>query len=208
MSQEMREASWIHAEAEALKTENRRLRAVLGLKAPPGFSPLWVHVIERDPLHWYRSLMVDAGSQQGVAPNAPVLGLLEGGMAAVGRVTEVRGQSALVLLLSDDLSSVAAILSSSTAEGLILGQGGPRLLMNYLSPDVDLRIGERVYTSPTSATFPPLVLIGTVGKIHPPDPFLTFQSAEVHPALDASFLQELLILRRTPGALNVPEESP
>lgn len=196
MLAEMRRAAFMKAELEALRQENQRLAQALGLGSPgQGWTPLWGRVMERDPLHWYASLMVSAGSEQGVSANVPVLARsADGRLAAVGRVTDVRPNSSVVLLLTDELSSVAAYLSSSTLEGLVQGQGGPYLRMNYLNPEASLETGESVMTSPTSATFPAEVLIGQVSKVNARDPFLTFQSVEIKPAVDASTLKELLIL--------------
>ncbi len=192
---ELRRGEWIKTTVEALSLENERLRRALVLKAPGVRSPVWVRVMERDPLHWYRSLVVDAGADRGVTLNDPVLGPRAGQLVAVGRVVDVREKASTVLLLTDDGASVAAYLSSGTLEGLVQGQDGPRLRMNYLNAEVQLSTGDSVYTSPTSATFPPDVLIGRVAHVNPRDPFLTFQSVEVAPAADASSLQELMILR-------------
>jgi rod shape-determining protein MreC len=214
MREQVQQAAWVRAENESLRTENERLRGMLGLKAPSQRSPLWAHVMERDPSHWYRSLMVDAGADQGVVLNAPVLGRSSGTLVAVGRVVEVRQKSSVVLLLSDELSSVAAYVGSAstetvtTDEGLIQGQGRSRVTMNYLSPEARLEKGRPVYTSPTSATFPPDVLIGSVAKVYPLDPFLTFQSVEVQPAVDASSLQEVMILKAQTAAFVVTKPAP
>ena len=196
---ELRRGEWLATTVSALSLENERLRGALVLKAPAGRSPAWVHVMERDPIHWYRSLVVDAGSDRGVSLNDPVLGPRDGRLVAVGRVVDVRPNTSTVLLLTDELSAAAAYLSSGTLEGLVQGQDGPRLRMNYLNAESQLSEGDSVYTSPTSATFPPDVLIGRVARVNPRDPFLTFQSVEVAPAADASSLQELMILRAKPA---------
>ncbi|MEQ1918315.1 MAG: rod shape-determining protein MreC, partial [Elusimicrobiota bacterium] len=195
---ELKRGEWLATTVSALSLENERLRGALVLKAPAGRSPAWVHVMERDPIHWYRSLVVDAGSDRGVSLNDPVLGPHAGRLVAVGRVVDVRPNTSTVLLLTDELSAAAAYLSSGTLEGLVQGQDGPRLRMNYLNAESQLSEGDSVYTSPTSATFPPDVLIGRVARVNIRDPFLTFQSVEVMPAADASSLQELMILRVKP----------
>ena len=192
---ELRRGEWVKTTVEALSLENDRLRRALVLKAPASRSPVWAHVMERDPIHWYRSLVVDAGADRGVTLGDPVLGPRGGQLVAVGRVVDVRPLTSTVLLLTDELSAAAAYLSSGTLEGLVQGQDGPRLRMNYLNAESLLSAGDSVYTSPTSATFPPDVLIGRVAKVNPRDQFLTFQSVEIDPAADASSLQELMILR-------------
>lgn len=192
---ELKRLEWLKTTVESLSLENERLRRDLGLRAPEGRHPLWAHVLERDPLHWYRSVVVDAGANQGVSLNDPVLGPAEGRLVAVGRIVELRPESSVVLLLTDELSAAAAYLSSGTLEGLVQGQDNPRLRMNYLNAEASIAVGDAAYTSPTSATFPPDILVGRVARVYPKDPFLTFQSVELAPALDASSLQELIILR-------------
>jgi len=197
---QLREALWQNSELEALRTENRRLTEAMRLKPLAGYVPLWANVMERDPLHWYNSIMINAGADQGVALNAPVFGGKDGALVVIGRVTEVRRDCALVLLVTDELSAAAAYLSSAAVEGLVQGQGGPRLLMNYLPAETALTKGDLVYTSPTSATFPGEILLGRVVAINPRDPFLTFQSAEVQPAADAAGLSQVMVLRPATAA--------
>jgi rod shape-determining protein MreC len=210
---ELRNTAWLKAELDGLRTENRRLTQALGLKLSETWEPLWADVMERDPLHWYNSIMISAGSDQGVTLNAPVFGDRGGTLAAVGRITEVRKDSAMVLLVTDELSSVAAYLSTAAVEGLVQGQGGSRLRMNYLHSEAVLTEGDLVYTSPTSATFPGEILIGRVAAVNPRDPFLTFQSVEVIPAIDAASLSHVMLLKPSGAAGQVhvtplPEAAP
>lgn len=214
MQEEIKRAAWIKAEADSLRVENQRLRAGLGLKPPAGLEPLWGRVLERDPARWYQSLMVDVGAGEGVEVNAPVLGGRGEGLVAIGRVVEVRARACVVLLLTDELSSVAAYTASASTEsprfyeGLLQGQGTARLRMHYLPAEAALQKGDPVYTSATSATFPPDVLVGQVARVFPQDPFLTYQSVEVAPALDASQLSEVMILRTRGGLPSGAPEAP
>jgi rod shape-determining protein MreC len=208
LQDELRRLSWLQSTVDGLSLENERLRAALGLKTPPGRHPIWAHVMERDPQHWYGSVGVDAGEDRGVSLNDPVLGRKGDVVVAVGRVVEVRPKTSTVLLLTDQRSAAAAYLSSGTLEGLVQGQDVPHLRMNYVNSEARLVPDDTVYTSPTSATFPPDVLIGRVARVYPRDPFLAFQSVEVAPALDAAALQEVLILRARAPADEPPLPAP
>lgn len=202
LQDELRGDAWLKATAQSLTVENERLRADLGLKTPAALHPLWAHVMERDPLRWYSSFSVDAGADRGVTLNDAVLGRSSDTVVAVGRVVDVRPREATVLLLTDERSAVAAYLSSGTLEGLVQGQSqnSGLLLMNYINSEAKIVPGDTVYTSPTSVTFPPDVLIGRVAAVNPRDPFLASQSVEISPASNAAALQEVLILRaRAPG---------
>jgi len=197
LQKEVLGTAWLKSTVESLSVENERLRHELGLKTPAALHPVWAHVMERDPLRWYSSVSVDAGEDQGVSLNDAVLGRRDDVVVAVGRVVEVRARESTVLLLTDERSAVAAYLSSGTLEGLVQGQSQnpARLLMNYINSEAKIVAGDSVYTSPTSVTFPPDVLVGSVAEVNPRDPFLAFQSVEVAPAMDAASLQEVLILR-------------
>ena len=195
LAEELRRMSWLKSSVESLSIENERLRGALGLKTPPGRHPVWAHVMERDPQHWYGSVAIDAGADRGLTLNDPVLGLSGDAVVAVGRVVEIRPRTSTVMLLTDQRSAAAAYLSSGTLEGLVQGQDSSHLRMNYINTEAHIVPGDAVYTSPTSATFPPDVLIGRLAQVYPRDPFLAFQSVDVSPALDAAALQEVLILR-------------
>jgi rod shape-determining protein MreC len=207
LQEQVRTTAWLKTTVESLSVENERLRRELGLKTPASPHPLWAHVMERDPLRWYSAVSVDAGQDRGVSLNDAVLGRLDDAAVAVGRVVDVRPRKSTVLLLTDERSAVAAYLSSGTLEGLVQGQSQnpARLLMNYINSEAKIVPGDSVYTSPTSATFPPDVLVGRVAEVNPRDPFLAFQSVQVVPALDAASLQEVLILRaRAPVGEKAP----
>jgi len=196
MRQELKGTALIKAETEALRQENERLRAALGMKPKDGVVVRWARVMTRDPQNWFRFIIVAAGGKDGIEINAPVLGIAEGNLGAVGRVVEVGEDWSKVLLLTDELSSLAGYIPSKSWEGLVEGQGGARLRMNYLPAEATFSIGELVYTSATSATFPSDILVGSISKVFQRDPFLTFQAVEVRPSVNASGLKEVMILAK------------
>jgi len=195
----LKEAAHTQAENESLRRENRRLSEALGLTSRPGRVLRWARVMQRDSMNWHRSLTVAAGAKDGISVNAPVLGLKDGALGVVGRVKEVGPKTAIVLLLTDELSAAAAYLPANDWEGLIQGRGTRKLRMNYLPLGADISIGAKVYTSPTSATFSADLLIGTITRKFERDPFLAFQSVEVTPSIPAASLKEVLILMPEEG---------
>lgn len=191
---ENRQASLLKEELGSLRIENARLRKALGMKPAAGRVVRWARIIERDPLHWHRSVMLDAGEADGVLLGSPVVGLRGEVLGVVGRVTEVWKRTSMVLLLTDELSAVAAHLREPGLEGLVQGQGGGKLRMDYLPSQADIQVGQAVYTSHTSATFPAGLPIGEVTRVLARDPFLALKSAEVTPAVSGSELREVMIL--------------
>ena len=196
LEEELRQTGLLRSEVEGLRRENERLAQALSLStaAPGGLR--WARVIERDPQNWHRALMIDAGAEDGLEIGSPVMAAVSGQIAVAGRIVETGRRTAKVLLLSDDLSAVAAYLPEGQWEGLVQGQGSYRLKMNYLPVEARLKIGDKVATSATSATFPPDLLVGTVSRVFERDPFLAFQTVEVVPAVHPGQLKEVMILRR------------
>lgn len=194
LREDLKRLEWLDVRLEACRRELARLKETVGMKPERERILRWASVAERDPANWHRSLAITAGKEDGVEINSPVLGLARGRFGVVGRITEVGERWSKVLLLGDEMSSVAAYLPAHQWEGLVEGQGGARLRMNYLPADARFAIGDSVHTSATSAAFPPDVSIGSVVRVFQKDPFLTFQSVEVLPTVDPRRLKEVAVL--------------
>jgi rod shape-determining protein MreC len=199
LKEDLKQLSWAESQIASLRRENERLRIILGVKPTNGRILRWARVMERDSLNWYRYLVIDEGKEDGIEINAPVLGVEGGRLGVVGRITEMGPRWAKVLLVTDELSSIAAYIPSKQWEGLIEGEGKEQLLMNYLPIEASFAIGDLVYTSVTSPTFPPDILIGSVIRVFPQDPFLTFRSVAVSPAIHAEALKEVAIMMPLKG---------
>jgi rod shape-determining protein MreC len=191
---QLKQFSWLEAQLATLRRENERLKGELGLKPARGRALRWARVLEREPANWYRSITIESGEKDGVGLNSPVLGVEKGRLGVVGRVTELGPHWSKVLLITDELSAVAAYIPGKQWEGLVEGQGKSTLLMNYLPMEGAFAIGDQVHTSATSQTFPQDIPIGTVIRVFPEDPFLTTRSVAVEPAVHAATLKEVLVL--------------
>ena len=195
LREDLKQLTWLQGELLASRRENERLRTEMGIKPEHGRALRWARIVERDPATWYRSLVIDEGTSDEIDLNAPVLGVENGRIGVIGRVTELGPHWAKVLLLTDELSSIAGYIPGKEWEGLIEGQGKPVLVMDYLPIEAHFAIGDLVNTSPTSETFPADLLVGTVVQVFPEDPFLTSRSVAVAPAVHAERLKEVLVLR-------------
>jgi rod shape-determining protein MreC len=200
LREESSRAKWLQAEVDGLRGENAKLSRSLGVKTPARWTPLWADVMERDLQRWYSSILVNAGSAKGVVLNSPVLGELDGAMVAVGRVTEVRSDSSIVLLLTDELSAVSGHLPESSSGGLVQGRGRARMRMLYIPPEAVVAPGGMVHAAAASATFPEGVPIGRVVSVDEKDPLMNYKSADVEPLLRAEALDHVMILLPAKGA--------
>ncbi len=90
----------------------------------------------------------------------------------VGRVIEVRGRIAIVLLMIDPQHGLGARVQRSRAVGVIKParqwhEGWPdRLYMEYLRRSADIRIGDIIITSGEDGIYPAAIPIGVVEAIN------------------------------------------
>lgn len=130
---------------------------------------------------------VDRGQRDGLKKDMGVI-TPDG---VVGKVAEVYGSSAQILLLSDKDSGVGAMLADSRIQSPVGGMGEPLLNMKYVAADDEVKVGERVVTSGMDRIFPKDLPVGTVVDVKPGMPF---KKIRVQPAADLERLEEVIIL--------------
>ena len=156
----------------------------------PQFERVTAAVIGRDTSPVFRSIIIDRGTEDGVLPGMPV----ESARGLVGQVYRASPRAAQVLLITDNISSIAARLSASRATGIVFGSGssGP-LTMEWIDQEAQLEVGDVVLTSGLGGQFPADLVIGRVVALERNEADL-FQNATVQPAIDVSDLEIVFVL--------------
>jgi len=175
--------------------ENARLRRLLDLPAALGLDLVTAQVIAKDTTNWFKTVMINKGSEAGLQRGLPVIAP-EG---LVGRVVEVIPGSAKVQLLTDPVSSVGALLKEQRVTGLVTGDRGQTAIVKYLPLLAEVRVGDVVLTSGMGGVFPKGIMIGTVTAIHRKSGAL-FQEASVQPSVDFGRLEEVLVITGDRGS--------
>ncbi|GFO54615.1 cell shape-determining protein MreC [Geomonas sp. Red276] len=170
---------------------NERLKALLDLKGTINSPSIAVSVIGEDSSAWFKTLVVDRGSMDGLAEGMPVVAA--GGV--VGRLVKVAPHSSRVLLLTDHASAMAAIIQRSRARGVVRGAGGGRCSMEFTVKEEDVKVGDTVITSGIGGVFPKGLPIGEVTMVKKGQ-YGVFQTIEVRPAVNIGKLEEMLVLIR------------
>lgn len=191
------------SQRKALIEENERLKSLLGIRPSLPWRHSWAKVVGRDMKGWNSLVWIDRGSDQGAAFNAPVLGTAQGKVGVLGRVVEVLPDASKVLLMSDELSALTVVVGEGRWEGLL--EGSPSAFkVRYLPVAAKIGVGDEVWTSPSSLTFPPGILVGKVEKILPVDSYLPYREIQVRPAVHPGQVSHVLVL--SPHKAVVPEE--
>lgn len=135
------------------------------------------------------TITIDKGSLQGIAVGMPVTD----SMGVIGQVSAVGPTSSQVRLITDDRSSVSAMVQQSRAQGQAQGQGTDMLQLNLVRADQSVSVGDLVVTSGLDGVFPKGLLIGTVTSADKPSGAL-YYSILVKPAASVSNLEEVLVI--------------
>lgn len=173
---------------------NVRLKALLDLKGTLNTPSIAVSVIGEDSSAWFKTLVVDRGSVDGLTEGMPVVAA--GGV--VGRLVKVAPNSSRVLLLTDHASAIAALVQRSRARGVVRGTGGGRCSMEFTVKEDDVKVGDVVVTSGIGGVFPKGLPIGEVTMVKKGE-YGVFQTIEVRPAVNIVNLEEMLVLFRQPN---------
>ncbi len=171
--------------------ELANLREQLQFKiANPSYELLAAEVIGRDPSNLLHYIIIDRGTQDGIAIGMPVVTA----RGLVGRITTAYPHSARVMLLTDLASSVNALIQSSRATGVVQGQGQRGLMMRYVEQNEPVQVGDIVLTSGLGGNFPKRRVIGQVTAVKRNDMDM-FQEVQVQSAVSFHRLEMVLVIQ-------------
>ena len=162
LEQEMQIARVKVAEAEALKRENQRLKATIGLQEAEAKPVALARLIGSTSSSARRFAYISAGAADGVRREMPVISP----MGLVGRVLEAGAHSSRVMLLTDSESMVPVRRAKDDvvafAEGRADGSLRLRLINLGLNP---IKRGDVFVTSGAGGLFRPNVAVGVAEVI-------------------------------------------
>ncbi|MBM4435413.1 MAG: rod shape-determining protein MreC [Chloroflexi bacterium] len=190
----------------ALTVENVRLReqavtaqqqarlATVASTLP--YQSVTAPVIARDPSGVLQTVLIGAGREQGIQTGNVVVS--ERGV--VGRVSEVGATYSKVLLVTDPASTVSAIVQGSRATGIVRGQYGDTLVMEWILQTEQVAIGDVVITAGLAvgedlrSFYPKGLVLGTVVDLDRADN-AAYKRAIVLPGVDLRRLEHVLVLK-------------
>jgi len=187
-----REVGLLRRRLDALQeqaAEAQRLQRLLALKDSPGARFLGARVVGRDATNWFKTIILDRGSRDGLRRNMPVVA--PDGL--VGRVVEVAATSAKVQLVTDPLSAVGGLIQRTRVTGIVTGGLGAGIRITYLPLLADVGVGDEVLTSGMGGVFPKGIPVGRVVAVERRSGAL-FQEASLEPTVDLAQVEEVLVL--------------
>ena len=134
-----------------------------------------------------RERLIDKGHRAGVKSGMAVI-TPDG---VVGKVQAAHGSMSLVLLMNDVDSGVGVLLKNSRSRGVLKGTGGLECRLEYIDAEVEVAVGETVYTSGEDRVFPQGLPVGEVTRI---GPVSDYQEIYVKPFAALTRLEEVLVV--------------
>ncbi len=170
---------------------NEGLKRLLQFKEALPVPTLSAQIIGKDPSIWFRTVIVDQGSNDGVLKGMPVA-------TSTGIVGQVLGTSpsyAKILLATDPNSAIDVMLQRTRTRGILKGQGNGLYELHYVLKNEDVVLGDLVVTSEQGGIFPQGLSVGTVSRIYK-DQRGMFREIDVEPTTDFSKLENVLIIMK------------
>jgi len=144
-----------------LKKDNIRLRKILSLQESSNNDNLSAAVISRKTGSWWRQIIINKGSKDGVQIGSTVIG--PGGL--LGRVNNTSLFTSSVTLITSPESKLGVWVDRIQINGLLVGLGTDFPSLILFSKDDDIKVGDFVSSSPASTLLPPNIPICIVQSI-------------------------------------------
>ncbi|MGI8578106.1 MAG: rod shape-determining protein MreC [Nocardioidaceae bacterium] len=190
-------AARLHA-VSANANRGNEMRGISEFASTSGFGVVPAQVVALGPAQSFtRTVTIDAGTNDGVAPDLTVINA----DGLVGRVVAATASTATVLLIVDSESTVGGRLGESMELGFLDGRGDVSgdgtLAFSLVDHTVSPHLGDPVLTwgSRGNAPYVPGIPIGTVVAVHSSPAELT-QVAQVRPYVDFSSLDVVAVITK------------
>ena len=194
LKKELSRAVAKNSQYNEIELSNQRLRNLLNFKETTTSKILAAEVISVDPSSWFKAVIIDKGSLDGVERGLPVV--IRQGIA--GQVVDVSSRYSKIMLIIDRNSSVDAMVQRTRARGIIKGEAtAGQCLFKYVLRKDDVRVGDKIVASGLDGVFPKGLPVGDVKEVVRRNSGV-FQEVRVVPYIDFEKLEEVLVILNPP----------
>ncbi|MCK9283164.1 MAG: rod shape-determining protein MreC [Rhodocyclaceae bacterium] len=188
---------------EHLEDENKRLRALLDMKARQPVPGVVADILytARDP--FARRVILDKGMQQDVVDGQVVIDEL----GVIGQVTRVFPLTSEVTLISDKNQSVPVQVQRNGLRAILSGSGTGMLELRFLATNADVQIGDVLVTSGLDGVYLHGLPVAKVRHVDRNNAF-AFASILCEPAAGVERHGQVLVLGTRTELAPRPEDLP
>lgn len=202
LEQEIERLNARNVELEEAEVTAQQLQELLDLRSTYNLQSTAAHVIAGSTDSWVSTVTIDKGKAAGLEVGMPVTD----SAGAVGQIMDLSTTTSTVRLITDEGSSVAAMVQSTRAQGIVKGSPDGTLYLNFIRTDQAVEVGDIVVTSGLGGVYPKGLPIGKVAVIDR-TPGSTYFSIVVEPYAHVGNLEEVLVITSlTAEQLATPED--
>jgi rod shape-determining protein MreC len=172
----------------ALAEQTRTLQQLLDLRSSIKLSTTAAAVIAGGASPEFRTITIDKGTGDGIAPDMAVISPA----GVVGRIVLPTPRAAKVQLLIDRDAAAGAIVERSRAQGVLVGTGTERLRLDHVPGTAEIKVGDRVVTSGIEGIYPKGFAIGQIESFERRAG--EFTAVMIRPAVEFSNLEVVLVV--------------
>lgn len=191
--------SELKAENEQLRARNveleeaaqsvERLQGLLELQDVNNLQSTAAHIISGAGDSWSSTVTIDKGTTSGVSVGMPVTSA----SGIIGQIVECGPTTSTVRLITDESSSVSAMLQTSRLQGMLDGTVGDQLRLSLIPTDGEVSVGDVVVTSGLGGVFPKGLPLGEVTSVEN-SPGASYLTIVVEPYAHAENNEEVLVI--------------
>ena len=164
------------------------LQQLLDLRGSIKLSTVAAAVIAGGASPEFRTITIDKGTGDGIAPDMAVISPA----GVVGRIVLPTPRAAKVQLLIDRDAAAGGLVERTRAQGVLVGTGTDRVRLDHVPGTADIRIGDRVVTSGIEGIYPKGFAIGQIESFERRAG--EFTAVMIRPAVEFSNLEVVLVV--------------
>jgi len=180
--------------SQVILEENIRLKNLLNIKENKSLKPVFANVIVREPTQWYKLVIIDKGSNDGIEIDNSVISVLSNGQTCVfGRIVEVYSSTSKVALVTNPLFSLPVQIKDSNIDCVCDGYDNQYLKLSFIPQSAKLKLKDKIVTSPLSDVFEKGINVGTIIDIVKNN-YGDYQEVIVEPYTQTQSIYEVAVL--------------
>ena len=202
LKQENAELQARNAELEESEQTAKRLQDLLNLQDSYSLQSQGARITSGSTDSWTSTITINLGTASGAGVGMPVTA----SNGVIGQIIESGLTSSTVRLLSDENSSVSAMIQSTRAQGMLNGSATGQLTLDLIGTDQTVNVGDVVVTSGLGGVFPKGLPLGKVTNVEKNPGSLYLEITVEAYATTENFEEVLVITSLTEGQQASAEE--
>ncbi len=178
-----------NVELEEAEQEAERLQELLDLVDTYDLQSTAARVISGSSDSWTSTVTIDKGTSSGLSVGMPVTS----SSGVIGQIIECGTSTSTVRLLTDENSSISAMVQSSRAQGMLTGSATGELSLTLVRTSQEVSVGDVVVTSGLGGVFPKGLPLGEVVSVQS-SPGALYLEIVVEAYASAENYEEVLVI--------------